>query len=167
MRALQFEYGRRSRQPAEATKAAQRGAKAGDCLEARGTLTASPQFRGGEFWLGRRGEVACPPRRDPGKGRMVAMGKPRVVAWFVDAPIADDDPLRVVKLRARQLCDPHYQAGQSAQPLQDAAACFADPCLDPESVWDAGLASGLTDANLDSAAYVAVTLAEVERYYRP
>lgn len=94
------------------------------------------------------------------------MSKPEVRAWFVDDEIDPADRLAAMKHRARELCDPHYMAGQSAAPLQDPAARFADPALDPESVWDAGLAAGLTDAQLDSAAHVAVVLAEVEQRRR-
>jgi hypothetical protein len=89
-------------------------------------------------------------------------GNPQVAAWFVDAPIADDDPLRAPKLRARQLCDPHWQAGQRAARLDEAAGLFTDGAFDPEETWDAGLAAGLTDADLDAAAYVGVTLWQVE-----
>jgi hypothetical protein len=89
-------------------------------------------------------------------------GKPQVAAWFVDVPIADDDPLREVKERARQLCDPHYQAGQRAGWLDEAAGLFMADGFDPEQTWDAGLAAGLTDADLDAAAYVGMTLWQVE-----
>ena len=50
------------------------------------------------------------------------MDEPKVTAFWVDDVVADDDPDRVVKLRARQLCDPHYQAGQRAPRLDEAAA---------------------------------------------
>ena len=89
-------------------------------------------------------------------------GKPEVAAWFVDEPIADDDPPRAVKERAQQLCDPHYQAGQGADRLEEAAGLFADEAFDPRQTWDAGLAVGLTDADLDAAAYVGMTLWQVE-----
>ena len=39
---------------------------------------------------------------------------------------------------------------------------FADSAFDPEETWDAALAAGMSDADLDAAAYVAVTLREVE-----
>jgi hypothetical protein len=88
--------------------------------------------------------------------------KPKVIAFWLDAEIADDDPDRAVKLRARQLCDPHYQAGRSAARLEEAAGLFADGAFDPEETWDAGLAAGLTDRDLDAAAYVALVLRETE-----
>jgi hypothetical protein len=93
---------------------------------------------------------------------MVAMDKPVVVAWFVDEPIESWDELAEVKLRARQLCDPHYQAAQSASRLDQAAALFGMDGVDPEQTWDAAKAHGLTDADLDAAAHVAVTLRKLE-----
>ena len=77
------------------------------------------------------------------------MDKPRVVSFWVDDGVTADDPDRVVKLRARQLCDPHYQAGQSAARLEEAAGLFADGAFDVEDTWDAGWAAGLSDAELD------------------
>ncbi len=90
------------------------------------------------------------------------MSKPEVHAWFVDGEIAADDPLAAVKARARQLCDPHYQAGQLAARLYPAADAFGCDALDPETVWDSALAAGMTDADLDAAAYVALTLRCIE-----
>jgi hypothetical protein len=46
--------------------------------------------------------------------------------------------------------------------LDQAAALFADNAFDPAQTWDAGLAYGLSDADLDAAAHVAVVLREVE-----
>ncbi len=88
--------------------------------------------------------------------------QPKVIAWFVDDEIAPDDPLAAVKARARQLCDPHYQAARSAARLDEAAALFADPAFDPMETWDAALAAGMTDLDMDAAAYVAVVLRETE-----
>lgn len=88
--------------------------------------------------------------------------KPKVVAFMVDDEIAADDPYRAVKLRARQLCDPHYRAASNAGRLVEAAGLFADGAFDPESTWDAGRAAGLSDADLDAAAYVALVLRETE-----
>jgi hypothetical protein len=89
--------------------------------------------------------------------------EPRVVAWFVDAPVDPWDEFAAVKLRGRQLCDPHYQAGQRAARLHEAAALIADPAFDFDETWDAGLAAGLAEVELDSAANVALVLWKVER----
>lgn len=88
--------------------------------------------------------------------------QPRVIAFMVDAPIADDDPHRAIKLRARQLCDPHYQAGQSAGRLDEVAALFHDPAFDPLETGEAAVAAGWSEADLDAASYVALVLREVE-----
>lgn len=86
--------------------------------------------------------------------------KPEIAAWFVDAEIAEDDPLAAVKRRARQLCDPHYQAGQSAARLAPLVDALAVKSLDPMGLCDA---SGLDEPALDAATYVALTLEQVER----
>jgi hypothetical protein len=88
--------------------------------------------------------------------------QPRVVAFFLDDVVAEDDPLRVVKLRARQLCNPHYQAGQRAARLTDAVDLFADPAFDPYETGVAAKAAGLSDSDLDAATYVALVLRETE-----
>jgi hypothetical protein len=46
--------------------------------------------------------------------------------------------------------------------LEEAAGLFMADGFDPEQTWDAGLAAGLTDADLDAAAYVGMTLWQVE-----
>jgi len=88
--------------------------------------------------------------------------KPKVVAWFVDAPVDPWDEFAAVKLRGRQLCDPRYQAGQRAARLEEAVGLFADDAFDPEETWDAGLAAGLTEDDLDAAGNVAVALWRAE-----
>ncbi|SRR6266699_17301 len=102
------------------------------------------------------------------------MDKPKVIAWMADAPVADDDPDREVKLRARALSDAaevlgevarRAEAGERARCVGEAADLFADAAFDPEQTWDAGLAAGLTDYDLDAASYVALELENVERGY--
>jgi hypothetical protein len=79
------------------------------------------------------------------------------VLGFMAAPDPDEDPggdyftddrRRVVWLRAGVI-------GQAAD-------MFHDHAFDPAETWDAGLAYGLSDRQLDAAAYVAVTLEEIE-----
>jgi hypothetical protein len=104
---------------------------------------------------------------------MVTMDKPRVVAFWMDgAPVADDDPLAAIKHRAHAISqaaevleEVTRTAGVSvrADRLDEAAGLFADDAFDPEETWDAGLAVGLADEDLDSAANVAVTLWKIER----
>jgi len=52
--------------------------------------------------------------------------------------------------------------GRRAAMLDQAAALFVMDGVDPEQTWDGALAHGLTDADLDAAAYVAVTLRKLE-----
>ena len=47
--------------------------------------------------------------------------------------------------------------------LEEVTGLFIDDAFDPEETWDAGLAAGLTDADLESAGNVAVLLWQVER----
>jgi hypothetical protein len=47
--------------------------------------------------------------------------------------------------------------------LGRAADLFADRAFDPAETWDAGLAAGLADHDLDAAAYIAVELEKIER----
>jgi hypothetical protein len=54
------------------------------------------------------------------------------------------------------------KVGLRAARLEEAVALFSDDAFDPETVWDTGLASGLTDEDLDAAANVAVLLWRVE-----
>jgi hypothetical protein len=104
-------------------------------------------------------------------GIMVTMDKPKVVAWFVDAPVAEDDPHRAVKLRAgdidqaAEVLEEATRAGEvsaRADQLEEATALFSDSAFDPGQVWDAALQVGLSDADLDAAAHVAVVLRETE-----
>lgn len=102
--------------------------------------------------------------------------KPRVVAaWFMGDPVADDDPLRDIKLRALahdqaaemiEATERHGHAAARADQLAEAAALFADEAFDPRDVWDAAAAAGMGEAELDAAAHVAVVLEEVERRRR-
>jgi hypothetical protein len=50
-----------------------------------------------------------------------------------------------------------------AAAIGQAADLFADENFDPAETWDAGLAFGLTDHDLDAAAYLAVELEKIER----
>jgi hypothetical protein len=62
----------------------------------------------------------------------------------------------------------YFEAGRSAKVrcraarLEEAAGLFTDDAFDPEETWDAGLAAGLTELDLDAAAYVGLTLWQVE-----
>ena len=47
--------------------------------------------------------------------------------------------------------------------IGQAADLFADRAFDPAETWDAGLAAGLADPDLDAAAYIAVELEKIER----
>ena len=86
-------------------------------------------------------------------------GEPQVAAWFVDVPAPargepdvdyfDADRPRKVRLRAAR--------------LEEAAGLFTDDAFDVEETWDAGLAAGLTDDDLNSAGNVALLLWKVER----
>ena len=102
---------------------------------------------------------------------MSETGKPQVIAWFMGAPVADDDPHRAIKLRAADidqaaevLAGVTRKAEVSARAgrLEEAAELFGDGAFDPEAVWNAGLQVGLSDADLDAAAHVAVVLRETE-----
>lgn len=88
--------------------------------------------------------------------------KPWVVAWFVGDPVDPADPLAAVKLRAAELCDPHYQAGQSAGRLYELARLFGSPEFDPFAVGDAARAAGMSEADIDAASYAALMLRAVE-----
>ncbi len=90
--------------------------------------------------------------------------RPQVIAFMVGAPIADDDPQRAIKLRAREIAaeSDQREVRAAAARLEEAAGLFTDDAFDPEETWDAGLAAGLTDADLDAAAYVGLTLWKVE-----
>jgi hypothetical protein len=50
-----------------------------------------------------------------------------------------------------------------AAAIGQAADLFADRAFDPAETWDSGKAAGLTDANLDAAAYVALEMEKIER----
>jgi hypothetical protein len=50
-----------------------------------------------------------------------------------------------------------------ADAIDEAAAAFTEECFDPETVWDA---STLSDADLDSAGHIAVTLVKIENHGR-
>jgi hypothetical protein len=54
------------------------------------------------------------------------------------------------------------KVGRRAAVLDQAAALFVMDGVDPEQTWDGALAHGLTDADLDAAAHVAVTLRKLE-----
>jgi hypothetical protein len=79
----------------------------------------------------------------------------KVLGWTA-AP--DPDEPDVDYFRA----DWSRKVGCRAARLEEAAGLFTDGAFDPEQTWDAGLAAGLTDADLDAAAYVGLTLWQVE-----
>jgi hypothetical protein len=66
-----------------------------------------------------------------------------------DVDYFDADRPRKVRLRAAR--------------LEEAAGLFTDDAFDVEETWDAGLAAGLTDDDLNSAGNVALLLWKVER----
>jgi hypothetical protein len=101
------------------------------------------------------------------------MDKPRVVAWWIDGePIADDDPLAAVKRRAAahvqaaEVLDEATRTGHvsaQADRLAGAAGLLMNESFDLDATWDAGLAAGLSELELDSAGNVALILARIER----
>jgi hypothetical protein len=91
------------------------------------------------------------------------MDKPKAVAWFVDGEISGDDPMAAVKLRARQLCDPHYQAARRADRIGPAADVAADEAFTVDEVREMWRRSGLSGDDLDAAAHVAWELWQVEQ----
>jgi hypothetical protein len=99
------------------------------------------------------------------------MGKPKVIAFFLDDEIAPDDPYRAVKLRARDIDAAAEILGQVAREagararaarLDEAAGLFADPAFNPLETGDAAAAAGLSEADIDAASYVALVLRKVE-----
>ena len=100
------------------------------------------------------------------------MDKPMAVAWFVDDPIADDDPLRAVKRRAAALWaagEVLEQAAKSgtvaarADRIDPAADVAADEAFSADEVREMWQASGLSGDDLDAAANVAFELWQVEQ----
>lgn len=98
--------------------------------------------------------------------------KPQAVAWFVDDPIADDDPLAPVKRRAAALWaagEVLEQAARSgtvaarADRIDPAAVLTADEAFTADEVRAMWKASGLSGDELDSAANAAMVLWEVEQ----
>jgi hypothetical protein len=94
--------------------------------------------------------------------------KPQVHAWFLGEDIDPADPLAALKHRARahdQAAEVLAGVGRAAEvtvradAIGEVAAAFGEECFDPETVWDA---STLSDADLDSAGHIAVTLAKIE-----
>jgi hypothetical protein len=83
---------------------------------------------------------------------MVTMDRPQAQAWFVDEPIADDDPLAPVKRRA---------VAARADRIDQAAALFADPAFDLEESYDVAEAV-LPGADVNAASYIGLVLREVE-----
>ena len=90
--------------------------------------------------------------------------KPQAVAWFMDAPIAPDDPLAAVKWRARDndaaaevlgQAEREGHAGARADLIGQAAALIPDEEFDLDTAHDV---SGMSWADLDSASYVALIL---------
>jgi hypothetical protein len=98
--------------------------------------------------------------------------KPRVAAWWMDGPVTDDDPLAAVKRRAHA----HLEASEvlagvtrsvevtvQADRLAGAAELLMDEAFDLGATWEAGLAAGLSELDLDAAGNVALILARIER----
>jgi hypothetical protein len=103
---------------------------------------------------------------------MVTMDRPKAVAWFVDEPIAPDDPLADIKHRAAALWaagEVLEQAARSgtvaarADRIGPAADLTADEAFTADEVREMWRRSGLSDDDLDSAANAAVVLWEVEQ----
>jgi len=96
------------------------------------------------------------------------------VAWFVDEPIAADDPLAPVKRRAAALwaaAEVLEQAARSGTVAAradriDPAAALLDSAFTAYEVAEMWQASGLSDDDLDAAAHVAVVLTEIEQERR-
>lgn len=98
--------------------------------------------------------------------------KPKAVAWFVDDPIADDDPLAHIKQRAAAIwtaAEVLEQAARSgtvaarAGAISPAAGLFTDEAFSIEEVREMWRRSGLSDDDLDAAANVAWELWKIER----
>jgi hypothetical protein len=100
------------------------------------------------------------------------MSKPEVHAWFVDEPIADDDPLAPIKQRAAALwsaAEVLEEAARSgtvaarADRIDPAASVTGDEAFTADEVRDMWQASGLSQDDLDAAANVAFELWTVEQ----
>ena len=100
------------------------------------------------------------------------MEQPQARAWFVDEPLADDDPLAHIKQRAAALWtagEVLEQAARSgtvaarADRIGPAAALTADEAFSTEEVQDMWRRSGLSQDDLDAAANVAFELWTVEQ----
>jgi hypothetical protein len=81
-----------------------------------------------------------------------------VLGWTA-APDPDEDPDGGDYFEADR---PRKVRGRAAR-LEEAAGLLCDEAFDLDETWDAGLAAGLADAELDSAAHVAFMLWKVER----
>lgn len=59
----------------------------------------------------------------------------------------------------------HRDAHKAARAavIDEVAGLLMDDAFDPEETWDAAEASGVTDACLDAAGHIAVTLEAIER----
>lgn len=54
-------------------------------------------------------------------------------------------------------------AGARAAPVTEVADALSDPVFDPRDMWDSAVAAGFSDDVLDSAGYLSVILARIER----
>ena len=99
--------------------------------------------------------------------------KPKAVAWFVDEPIDDGDPLAHIKRRAAALWaagEVLEQAARSgtvaarADRIDPAAAVTADEAFSADEVREMWQASGLSEDDLDAAANVAFELWTIEQH---
>jgi hypothetical protein len=105
---------------------------------------------------------------------MVTMDKPQARAWFVDDPIADDDPLAPIKRRAAAIWTAAEVLEQAALTATvaaraeaiDAAAALFDSAFTADEVKDMWQASGLSHDDLDAAANVALELWKLEQQQR-
>jgi hypothetical protein len=100
------------------------------------------------------------------------MDRPQARAWFVDEPIADDDPLAHIKQRAAAIwtaAEVLEQAARSgtvaarADRLVPAADLAADEAFTAGEVKEMWQRSGLSDDELDAAANAALALWTVEQ----
>ena len=99
------------------------------------------------------------------------MDRPQAVAWFVDEPVDPADPLAAIKHRGREL----WAAGEvleqatrkghtaaRADRLAGVGELMTDVAFTAGEITEIMDRSGLSDDDLDAAAYVAIVLRETE-----
>src|SRR6266571_5531380 len=135
---------------------------------ASGTLTAGGPRRGRRGWTPTRSMItglgSCSRRsgtRAWSTGRMVTVSKPEVIAFYLDAEVADDDPHREIKHRAAAILAAQEETGRAerkghagarAGRLDEAVSLFCDEAFDPREVLDTAREAGWSEADLDAAA---------------